>query len=100
MKKLMIATVVVLLCVSAAAVAQTASSGNAKKATEQADEKVKVNLADLPAPIKATLETEPYLGWMVESAYHNKTKNYYEVNVKKDADKKTLKFSKDGKAIE
>jgi hypothetical protein len=68
--------------------------------TRQADEKVKVKLEELPEAVKTTLATEPYNVWKAETAYLNKTKDHYEIEVKKGTEKKTLKFSKDGKAVE
>ncbi len=68
--------------------------------TEQADEKVKMKMEDLPEAVKTTLTTEPYNGWKAETVYLNKTKDHYEIEVKKGTEKRTLKISKDGKAVE
>lgn len=97
MKKLMI--VAALLMVGVATVT-TAVPVASEVVMNQGDEKVKIKLADLPEAVKATLQTEPYTGWTIENVYHNKTQDHYEVEVKKGTEKKTLKFSKDGKAIE
>jgi competence protein ComGC len=67
---------------------------------EQQDEKVKINKEDLPAAVKKTLEGAAYTGWAIQEAYHNKTKDSYELNVKKGDEVKTLKFNKDGSEIE
>ena len=79
---------------------QVAPAQAAPAATpQQGDEKVQIKTDEIATPVKATLATDAYKGWTIESAYHNKTKDIYEVQVKKDAEKKTLKFSKDGKSI-
>lgn len=64
------------------------------------DELVKIATDELPNAVKQTLASADYQGWAVEEAFHNKTKDHYELKVKKEAETKTLKFSKDGKEIE
>jgi uncharacterized protein (DUF1919 family) len=99
MKKLIVA-VAMLVVVSGTLPMVQAMSSDLKISTHQADEKVKVKVEDLPEEVKATLATEPYKAWKAETAYLNKTKDHYEIEVKKGTEKRTLKFSKDGKAVE
>lgn len=68
-------------------------------AIELQDELVKITTDELPAAVKQTLASADYQGWAVDEAFHNKTKDHYELKVKKEAETKTLKFSKDGKEI-
>ena len=68
-------------------------------AIELQDELVKITTDDLPDAVKQTLASADYQGWAVEEAYHNKTKDHYQLKVKKEAETKTLKFGKDGKEI-
>jgi len=63
------------------------------------DELAKITTDDLPDAVKQTLASVDYQHWAVEEAYHNKTKDHYELKLKKEAETKTLKFSKDGKVI-
>jgi hypothetical protein len=63
------------------------------------DELVKITTDELPEAVKKTLASADYKGWAVEEAYHNKTKDQYELKVKKEVETKTLKFSQDGKEI-
>ncbi|MEY4931554.1 MAG: hypothetical protein RI909_2278 [Bacteroidota bacterium] len=67
---------------------------------EQQDEKVKIKKEDLPVAVKKTLEGDAYKGWAIEEVFHNKTKDSYELSVKKGAEARTLKFNKDGSEIE
>jgi hypothetical protein len=98
MKKL-IAVSMLVLVVCAVPMVQ-AKSVAVKTSINQADEKVKVKLEELPEAVKNALATDPFSAWKAESALLNKTKDHYEVEVKKGAEKRTLKFSKDGKAVE
>lgn len=68
-------------------------------AIELQDELVKITTDELPDAVKQTLASADYQGWAVEEAYHNKTKDHYELKVKKEAETKALKFGKDGKEI-
>ncbi|MBL7857933.1 MAG: hypothetical protein JNM57_09600 [Cyclobacteriaceae bacterium] len=74
----------------------TLKSGAAIAAVQ---EKVKINVDELPDAIKTTLTGDNYKDWEVVSAYELKSKSQYEVEVKKGAETKTLKFSADGKEV-
>jgi hypothetical protein len=97
MKKLIVA---VAMVVSGTLPMVQAMGTGLEISTRQADEKVKMKMEDLPEAVKTTLATEPYSGWKAETAYLNKTKDHYEIEVKKGTEKRTVKISKDGKAVE
>jgi beta-mannanase len=99
MKKL-IAVSMFVFVVCAVPMVQAKNSALVKSTLSQADEKVKVKLEELPEAVKNALATEPFSAWSAESAMLNKTKDHYEIEVKKGAEKRVLKFSKDGKAVE
>lgn len=99
MKKLIVAVAMLVVVSGTLPMVQAMGTGS-EISTQQADEKVKMKLEDLPEAVKTTLATEPYSGWKAETAYLNKTKDHYEIEVKKGTEKRTLKFSKDGKAVE
>jgi hypothetical protein len=85
-----------------AANAQVASdpAPAATESTQMQDEKVKIKAEELPQTIKKQLEGEDYRGWLINAAYHDKTKNTYEVELKNGAETKTVKFDKDGKKVD
>jgi hypothetical protein len=76
----------------------TAPSSSA--AADQQDSRTKIKSEDLPEAVKKSLNSEDYRGWLISSAYEDKAKGQYEVEVKNGAEVKTLKFDKDGKKIE
>jgi len=63
---------------------------------QQEEEKVKITKDELPEAVKKTLEKPEYKDWVIEAVVHNKTKDSYELNVRKGGEVKTLKFNKDG----
>jgi len=65
----------------------------------QQEEKVKITQDELPEAVKKTLAKPEYKDWVIESVVHNKTKDNFELNVRKGGEVKTLKFSKDGSEI-
>jgi hypothetical protein len=99
MKKVIFAIVAGVISLSAVN-AQRVMSPDVQVSQDQADEKVKIKVEELPDAIKNALESDSYKGWSAEAAYYNKTKDNYEVQVKKGTETKTLKFSKDGNIIE
>jgi hypothetical protein len=66
----------------------------------QTEEKVKIKTEELPDAVKKALESESFKSWKVQTAYYNKTKDTYEVEVKSGAEAKTLKFTKEGALID
>ncbi|MCW5909901.1 MAG: hypothetical protein KIT62_02445 [Cyclobacteriaceae bacterium] len=87
------------LVLFAGAMQTTYASVNPIVVVELQDELVKITTDELPDAVKQTLASADYQGWAVEEAYHNKTKDHYELKVKNEVETKTLKFSKDGKEI-
>lgn len=63
------------------------------------DEKVKITENELPEAVKSTLKGEDYKDWSVNAAYHLKNADQYEVELKKEAETKTVKFDKEGKLV-
>lgn len=102
MKKVIFAIVAGVMSVSAVQVAsaQRVINADEQSATAQTEEKVKIKVEELPDAVKTALEGDAYKGWSASAAYYNKTKDHYEVDVKKGTESKTLKFTKDGTIIE
>jgi|SRR5688572_8300331 hypothetical protein len=63
------------------------------------DDKEKIKPEELPEAVKTTLNGDEYKGWLVQTAYRIKSKDIYEVEVKKGAETKTIRFDKDGKVV-
>jgi hypothetical protein len=63
------------------------------------DDREKIKAEDLPEAIKTTLNGDEYTGWLIQSAYKIKSKDQYEVELKKGAETKTVKLDKEGKII-
>jgi hypothetical protein len=61
------------------------------------DDKTKIKSEELPEAVKKSLEAQEYRGWLIDAAYHVKSTDSYEVQLKNGAETKTVKFSKDGK---
>ncbi|HEY9044442.1 MAG TPA: hypothetical protein VIN08_01030 [Ohtaekwangia sp.] len=72
----------------------------ATESTQLQGDKVKIKAEELPQTVKKALEGEDYRGWLINAAYHDKTKNTYEVELKNGAETKTVKFDKEGKKID
>jgi hypothetical protein len=64
--------------------------------------KTPIKLEELPEPITTALKSDTYKGWTATEAFTVKegTKEYYLVNVKKEAETGSLKFDKDGKPVQ
>jgi hypothetical protein len=63
------------------------------------DDKEKIKTSELPEAIKTTLNGDEYKGWLIQSAHRYKSQDLYEVELKKGAESKTIKFDKEGKVI-
>ena len=63
------------------------------------DDKEKIKPEELPEQVKTTLNGDEYKGWLVQTAYRIKSKDVYEVELKKGAETKTLRFDKEGKVV-
>ena len=61
------------------------------------DDKTKIKSEELPEAVKKSLEAQEYRGWLIDAAYHVKSTDSYEVELKNGAETKTVKFDKEGK---
>lgn len=77
---------------------ESASPSTAAVATQ--DDKVKIKAEELPEAVKKSLEAQEYKGWLINAAYHVKSTDSYEVELKNGAETKTFKFDKEGKKKE
>lgn len=102
MKKVIFAIAAGIFSVGAVQVvnAQRITTPDTQASVSQTDEKVKIKIEELPDAVKTALEGDSYKGWSADAAYYNKTKDIYEVDVKKGTETKTLKFNKDGSIVE
>lgn len=82
----------------AAAPAPTQDQSPAPAAAESQDDKTKIKSEELPEAVKKSLEGQEYRGWLIDAAYHVKSSDSYEVQLKNGAETKTVRFNKDGKA--
>ena len=101
MKKLVFA----MLAMGASVVAVQAQESPAPASSTAAavapqDGKEKIKAEDLPEAVKKSLEAQEYKGWLINTAYHVKSTDSYEVELKNGAETKTLKFDKEGKKVE
>ena len=83
--------------------AQEATPQESNQATETAapaaeaqDDKTKIKSEELPEAVKKALEAQEYRGWLIDAAYHVKSTDSYEVELKNGAETKAVKFNKDG----
>jgi len=63
------------------------------------DDRVKIKPEELPQPVKTALEAEEFRGWLISSAFHLKSKDQFEVELKNGAETKTITFDKEGKKV-
>jgi len=64
--------------------------------------KTPVKLEELPEPVTTALKSDAYKGWIATEAWSVKegTKEYYLINVKKEAETGSVKIDKDGKPVQ
>jgi len=63
------------------------------------DDRVKIKAEELPETVKKSLEAEEYRGWLINAAYHIKSKDQFEVELKNGAESKVVTFDKEGKKV-
>ena len=80
-------------------VSAASSTNNSAAYSILQDEKEKIKPEELPEPVKTTLNGDEYKGWLVQTAYRVKAKDVYEIELKKGAETKTLRFDKEGKVV-
>ncbi len=105
MKKVILSAAVLLVAGLATVKANTLPTNMHTVAiVNQADslQKTPIKLDELPAPVKTVLQTDVFKTWVPSEAFDVKagTTEYYEVDVKKGAETKALKFDKAGKIIQ
>jgi len=65
--------------------------------------KTPIKLEELPDAVKKALEADPYKAWTPTAAFHVKesaTKEYYQIDVKKEQEAGSVKIDKEGKPVE
>jgi len=64
--------------------------------------KTPVKIEELPEPVTTALKSDAYKGWTATEAWSVKegTKEYYLINVKKEAETGSVKIDKDGKPVQ
>lgn len=104
MKKAIISALMLTAFATTATYAQTAKTTATPATTAPAtptpaneEDKTKIEPAELPAAVKATLATETYKDWKVTSAWTNKQSADYVVELKKDDKTNLVTIDKDGK---
>ena len=75
---------------------ETAAPETAAPATQDQEDRAKIKSEELPEAVKKSLEAQEYRGWLIDAAYHVKSSDSYEVELKNGAETKTVKFSADG----
>jgi hypothetical protein len=102
MKKLML-----VLCLSFGCVAAVKSQDTTKIGSQQDRMRTKIEIQDLPAPIRTSLQNQNYTGWTISSAYRGNmndsngtSKEIYIVDLKKGNQTMTATFDKDGNRID
>jgi hypothetical protein len=94
-------------CLSAFALQAQAQDGPKKDTTtiqpsqSYREDMVKITADDLPAPVKATLQSAEYKGWETSNIFRNPTGEIYTVEITSDDKQvKTYKFDANGRPIE
>lgn len=99
MKKVILSLVVLLLAGATFANASMISP-TAAATQQQQEDKMKIKPEELPDAVKTTLQSADYKGWAISAAYHLKSADQYEVELKKGTETKTVKLDKEGKIVE
>lgn len=100
MKKLLVSMFALFLLSFTAVQAQKVTKVETAPVTQEVqDEKVEIKAEELPEAVLNILATDDYTGWTVETIYHIKNKEQYEVKLKNGAESKKVKFKKDGKKV-
>jgi hypothetical protein len=101
MKRLFIAAIAVTVTTVTFASSALTTSGTAVTIVEDERDKTPVKLEELPAPVKKTLASSDYDGWKPVAAYWVKTEktSFYEIELTKGEDKKTVNLTPEGTRI-
>ncbi|SDG17186.1 hypothetical protein SAMN05421827_10412 [Pedobacter terrae] len=103
MKKIILAATLAFAGFTAVQASEVNTIKNAAiVAVQDSAVKTPIKLEELPEPITTALKSDTYKDWTATEAFTVKegTKEYYLVNVKKEAETGSLKFDKDGKPIQ
>ncbi|QDW26891.1 hypothetical protein [Pedobacter sp. KBS0701] len=103
MKKIILAATLAFVGFTAVQASEVNTIKNAAiVAVQDSAVKTPIKLEELPEPITTALKSDTYKGWTATEAFTVKegTKEYYLVNVKKEAETGSLKFDKDGKPVQ
>ncbi|WP_244216023.1 hypothetical protein [Pedobacter kyonggii] len=104
MKKFVLAaTVLALAGFSAVQASEVNTIKNAAiVAVQDSAVKTPVKLEELPEPVTTALKSDAYKGWTATEAFSVKegTKEYYLINIKKEAETGSVKIDKDGKPVQ
>ncbi len=97
MKKIIFAFITMLFAGMSFAIPATTS---VVTASILQDEKQVIKPEELPAEVQTALKADTYKDWTVGTVYYTKSKEQYEVELKKEDETKTVKFDKTGNVIE
>jgi hypothetical protein len=103
-KKAIFSALVVSFAGLATVKAHTVNSISATEyAVQDSTKRTPVQIADLPAPVKATLASDAVKEWVPSAAYlvkDAKGTEYYHIDVKKGEEAKFIKLTADGKPVQ
>jgi len=101
MKRLFIAAIAVTVTTATFATSAVQTSGTFVTIVDDEREKTPVKLEDLPAAVKKTLSGPDYDGWKPVTAYWVKSEktSFYEIELTKGEDKKTINLTPEGTRI-
>ncbi|WP_129714990.1 hypothetical protein [Pedobacter sp. SYP-B3415] len=103
MKKFILSAAFLAFAGAATVSAKDVNVSTAIVAQQDSSKKEPVKLEELPEPVKATLQKDPYKAWTPSAAFLVTEANnvsYYWIDVKKEQETASLKVDKDGKVIQ
>ncbi|MDN3587248.1 hypothetical protein QWY86_11250 [Pedobacter aquatilis] len=102
MKKLILSAALAIAGFTAVQASEVNLKPTAIVAAQDSTTKTPVKLEELPEPVTTALKSDAYKGWTATEAWAVKegTKEYYLINVKKEAETGSVKIDKDGKPVQ
>ena len=103
MKKIILAATLAFAGFTAVQASEVNTMKNAAiVAVQDSAVKTPVKLEELPEPVTTALKSDTYKGWTATEAFSVKEgkKEYYLINVKKEAETGSVKIDKDGKPVQ
>ena len=102
MKNVMFALLVLFVSFSVAQAQETTQPVPDQSAPAMQDDKVKIQPEDLPESVQSAIDDDntSYEGWQIDAAFHYTKTDVYEVEMKKGAESKTVKFDAEGNVLE